>query len=94
MTNDSANVNHLTSCDLVLGAPAAPPKRRPRKPSLASALKAARKAGADRVEILDNKIVIPLASDPAKPKSTSTAASDSVANEWDDLLLGGDDGAH
>ena len=82
---------HMTALDLVVGAQS---KRRPRKPSFASTLKAARKAGADRVEILDNKIVIPLASDPAKPKSTSTAAPDSVANEWDDLLPGGDDGAH
>ena len=48
----------------------------------------------DRVEIVDNKIVIPLASEPAKPKSTSTAAPDSVANEWDDVLPGGDDGAY
>jgi hypothetical protein len=82
---------HMTALDLVIGAQ---PKRRPRKRSFASTLKAARKAGADRVEILDNKIVIPLASEPAKPKSTSTAAPDSGANEWDDVLPGGDDGAY
>jgi hypothetical protein len=92
MTNDSANVNHLTSCDLIVGAPAAPPKRRPRKPSLASTLKAARKAGADHVTI--GEIVIALAGETAKPTGNSTAAPDTGANEWDDVLPGGDDGAH
>jgi len=92
MTNDSANVNHLTSCDLIVGAPAAPTKRRPRKPSLASTLKAARKAGADYVTI--GEIVIALAGKTAKPTDNRTAAPDTGANEWDDVLPGGDDGAH
>ena len=66
MTNDSAHVD-LTARDLVIGARSAPPKRRHRKPTLTTALKAARKAGADRVEIVDGKIVIALAGEPAKP---------------------------
>jgi hypothetical protein len=83
--------DHLTALDLVIGAQ---PKRRPRKPSFASTLKAARKAGADRVEMVDGKIVIALASEPAKPKGAGTAAPDTGANEWDDVLSGGDHGAH
>jgi hypothetical protein len=82
--------DHLTALDLVIGAQL---KRRPRKPSFASTLKAARKAGADRVEIVDSKIVIALASEPAKPMGTGTAP-DAGANEWDDVLPGGDHGAH
>jgi hypothetical protein len=90
MTNDSAGVNHLTGCDLIVGAPAAPPKRRPRKPSLASTLKAARKAGADHVEIIDGKIVIALAGEPVKPTGNGARSPD--RNEWDAILPGGDHG--
>jgi hypothetical protein len=91
MTNDSAHVHHLTACDLVIGARAAPPKRRHRKPTLAAALKAARKAGAARVEIVDGKIVIALVGETATGTDT---APDAGANEWDDVLPGGDRGAH
>ena len=91
MTNDSARVDHLTACDLVVGAHATPPKRRQRKPTLAAALKAARKAGADHVEIVDGKIVVALAGQPAKP--TGNGAESSDRNEWDVVLPGGDHGA-
>ena len=51
MTNDS-NVRHLTAINLVAGTSAAPKHRRRRR-SLASTLKAARKAGAGHVELTD-----------------------------------------
>ena len=82
MTNDTAHVYHLTACDLVVGARAAAPKRRPRKPTL----KAARKAGADRVEIVDGKIVITLV---GKTATGTEPTPDAGANEWDDVLPGG-----
>jgi hypothetical protein len=88
------NVYPLTACDLIVGARTAPPKRRQRKPTLTAALKAARKAGADHVEIVDGRIVIALAGEKATPTGTGTAAPDTVANEWDDLLPGGGHGAH
>jgi hypothetical protein len=93
MTDHQARVHHLTACDLVIGAKAAPPKRRQRKPTLAAALKAARKAGADRVEIVDGRIVIALAGETAKPIGNGTAAPDLGPNPWDEALPGGDDGA-
>jgi hypothetical protein len=91
MTNDSAHVHHLIACGLVIGARAAPPKRRQRKPTLTAALKAARRAGADRVEIVDGKIVIALV---GKTATGTDTAPDAGASEWDDVLAGGDDGAH
>jgi hypothetical protein len=92
MTDHPAHVDHLTSCDLVIGARAAPPKRRQRGATLAAALKAARKAGADRVEIVDGKIVIALAGEPAKPNGNSAGSSVPGANPWDIVLQGGDHG--
>jgi len=91
MTNDFAHVHHLTACDLVVSGRAGAPKRRLRKPTLTAALKAARRAGADRVEIVDGKIVITLV---GKTATGTDPAPDAGANEWDDVLPGGDHGAH
>jgi hypothetical protein len=91
MTNDFTHVHHLTACDLVVSARAAAPKRRPRKPTLTATLKAARRAGADRVEIVDGKIVITLV---GKTATGTDPPPDAGANEWDDVLPGGDHGAH
>jgi hypothetical protein len=93
MTDHRGRVHHLTACDLVIGPPAPPAKRRQRKPTLAAALRAARKAGADRVEIVEDRIVIALAGEAAKPIGNSTAAPDLGPNPWDDVLPGGDHGA-
>jgi hypothetical protein len=51
---------------------------------------AARRAGADRVEIVDGKIVITLVGKTA----TGTDPAPAGANEWDDVLPGSDHGAH
>jgi hypothetical protein len=93
MTNDPALVHHLTAFDLFIGASASPAKRRQRKATLAAPLKAARKAGPDRVEIVDGKIVIALAGESAKPNGNSAGSSVSGANPWDIVLPGGDYGA-
>lgn len=86
MTNDS-NVHQLTAVDLVVGTSAAPKHRRRRR-SLASTLKAARKAGAGHVELTEDKVVIALAGEPAEPQGSPDR------NEWDEVLPGGDRGAH
>jgi hypothetical protein len=83
-------VHPLTACDLIVGAPAARPKRQPRKPSFTAIFRAARKAGADHVKI--GEIVIALAGETPKPPGNGTAAPN--PNEWDDVLPGGDRGAH
>jgi hypothetical protein len=62
----------------------APAPRRQRQRSLASTLKAARKAGADRA-IVDG-VVIAL--------SPAAAAPEPTASEWDVVLQGGDHGEH
>lgn len=93
MTNDPALVHHLTACDLFIGASASPAKRRQRKATPAAALKAARKAGPARVEIVDGKIVIALAGESAKPNGNSGGSSVFGANPWDTVLPGGDHGA-
>jgi hypothetical protein len=86
------NVHPLTACDLIVGARTTPPKHRQRKQTLTTTLKAARKAGADRVEVVDGKIVIVLAGQPVKPNGNS-ASSSILSNPWDDVLPGGDHGA-
>jgi hypothetical protein len=86
MTNDS-DVRHLTAINLVVGTSAAPKHRRRRR-SLASTLKAARKAGAGHVELTDDKVVIALAGGPVEPPGSPDR------NEWDEVLPGGDRGAH
>ena len=63
MTNNPA-VHPLTALDLVISAPAAS-KRRRRRPSLTSTLKAAQRAGADHVELVDDKVVIHPGGEPA-----------------------------
>jgi|HubBroStandDraft_6_1064221.scaffolds.fasta_scaffold2788943_1 hypothetical protein len=85
------NVHPLTGCDLIVGARTAPPKCRQREPTFTAALKAARKVGADRVEVVDGKIVIVLAGQSAKPNGNS-ASSSILSNPWDDVLPGGDHG--
>jgi hypothetical protein len=71
--------------------PSVPAPRRQRKRSLASTLRAARKAGADGV-IVDG-VVIALSPAAAAPAESETV-SDSSANEWDAVLPGGDHGPH
>jgi hypothetical protein len=71
---------------------AAPLRRRQRRATLAAALKAARQAGADRIEIVDGKIVIALAGESAKPNGNSAGPSVPGANPWDIVLQGGDHG--
>jgi hypothetical protein len=75
-------IHHLTAVDLVVGAPTA---RKRRRLSLVSALKAARKAGANHVEVIGEKIVIPLTGEAAERGCGE-------ANEWDDVLPRGDIG--
>jgi hypothetical protein len=82
----------IKACDLIIGA-GAPPKHRQRKQTLATALKAARKAGADRVEVVDGKIVIVLGGQPVKSSGNSAGSSIPDTNPWDDVLPGGDHGA-
>lgn len=93
MTEHRVSVHPIKACGLIIGAGAAPPKHRQRKQTLATALKAARKAGADRVEVVDGKIVIVLAGQPVKPNGNSAGSSLPDTNPWDDVLPGGDNGA-
>jgi hypothetical protein len=81
MTNES--IHQLSAISLVVGTLAAV-KHRQRRRSLASTLKAARKAGAGHVELIDNKVVIALAGKPP-----DTRAGPVVSNEWDEVLPGG-----
>jgi hypothetical protein len=81
-------VDHLIATNLEVGAP---PKRRHRRRSLASTLRAARKAGAGHAEILEGRIVISLAANLAPPTDDSAGSLD--RNEWDAVLPGGDRGA-
>jgi hypothetical protein len=85
------NVHPLTASDLIVGARTEPTKCRQREPTFPAALKAARKVGADRVEVVDGKIVIVLTGKPAKPNGNS-ASSSILSNPWDDVLPGGDHG--
>jgi hypothetical protein len=85
------SVHSIEASDLVIGASAAPPKNRQPKSMLPTALKAARRVGADRVEVVNGKIVIFLAGRPLKPNGNSTSSPDS--NPWDDVLPGDDRGA-
>jgi hypothetical protein len=67
-------IHHLTALDLVIGIP---PYRRLRKATLVSAIKAARRAGragADRVEVIDGRIVIALAGEPMSHDITVPSA--------------------
>jgi hypothetical protein len=84
-----STVHHLKAENFAIGARSSAP-RGPRKPSLASTLKAARKAGAGHVEIIDGKIVIALAGEPVKPTGNDARSPD--RNEWDAILPGGDHG--
>jgi hypothetical protein len=56
--------------------------------SLASTLKAARKAGAGHVEVIDDKVVIALAGEPPNAGEADAV----VSNEWDEVLPGGQNG--
>jgi hypothetical protein len=82
MTNES--IHHLQAISLVVGTPAAV-KHRQRRRSLASTLKAARKAGAGHVELINNKVVIALAGEPPDAREAGPV----VSNEWDEVLPGG-----
>jgi hypothetical protein len=65
-----------------------PAPRRQRKRSLASTLKAARKAGANHATV--DGVVIALAPAAAVPE----AVNNGHENEWDAVLPGGDHGPH
>jgi hypothetical protein len=88
MTNDSVHVD-LTARDLVIGARGALPNHPTFTAALRAALRAARKAGADRVEIVDGRIVIALAKSNGNPPGSCVPD----ANPWDSVLPGGGDGA-
>jgi hypothetical protein len=83
---------HLTAVCFKIGEQAAPlaapsqPMRRQRRPTLASAVKAAKRAGADRVEIdpRNGRIVIPLAGN-----SVESEGDTEGENPWDVVLPGG-----
>jgi hypothetical protein len=87
MTDNPECIRHITACDLVIGAHPERQRKRRRR-SLASTLKAARKAGAGHVELVGNKVVIALAGEPSEP------AKSPDPNEWDEVLPGGERGAH
>jgi hypothetical protein len=78
---DNTNTVHLTAVGLSVGEHAAPPTptRRQRRTTIASAVKAAKRGGADRVEIdpRSGRIVIPL---------TSAASEEPAANGGSDEL--------
>jgi hypothetical protein len=80
-------VHPLAAVNLVVGTPA-PAKRRERRRPLESTLRAARKAGARRVELTEEKIVIDL-SDPAQPRGADALET----NEWDEVMPGGRHGS-
>ena len=86
MTSQSA-LHHFAAVNLVVGTPAAV-KHRHRRRSLASTLKAARKAGAGHVELIDDKVVIALAGEPPNAGEADAV----VSNEWDEVLPGGRNG--
>jgi hypothetical protein len=88
MTNDPA-VHPLTALDLVIGASTAP-KRRKRKRPIGSTLRAARKAGARRVELTEEKMVVDFSGEPAGPGGAGALDS----NEWDEVLPGGRHGSN
>ena len=77
------SVHRLAADNLVVGTPATA-QRRERRRSLESTLRAARKAGARRVELTEEKMVIDL-SDPAQPRGADAFES----NEWDEVMPGG-----
>jgi len=88
-------VRHLTASGITIGEnaarPAAPiPRSRNRPPTLAAAVKVAKRAGADRVEIdqKSGRIVISLTG------SGAEQSRDELENPWDAVLSGGVDGAH
>jgi hypothetical protein len=86
------NTVHLTAVGFEIGEQAAPPAaplqptRQRRRPTLASAVKAAKRAGADRVEIdpRNGRIVIPLTGNGAESESDTDGE-----NPWDVVLPGG-----
>ena len=96
MTINNDCVRHLTANGITIGEnaarPAAPiPRRRNRPPTLAAAVKVAKRAGADRVEIdqKSGRIVIPLTARGAEHPGDAE-----LENPWDAVLPGGVDGPH
>jgi hypothetical protein len=79
------NAVHLTAVGFTVGEHAAPPRaaRRQHPPTLPSAIKAAKRAGADRVEIdpRSGRIVIPLAG-----TAPGESAADADSNELEDWI--------
>jgi hypothetical protein len=78
------NTVHLAAVGFTVGEHAAPPKaeRQPRRRTLASTVKAAKRAGADRVEIdpRSGRIVIPLAG--ATPGESAANTGSQELEDW------------
>jgi hypothetical protein len=96
MTTNNDRIHHLTSIGITIGENAAPPsasmpRRRQRRPTLAAAVKVAKRAGVDRVEIdqKSGRIVIPLTGNSAQQTGDAE-----LENPWDVVLPRGDDGTH
>lgn len=96
MTINNNRVHHLTAIGITIGENAAPPsapipRHRHRRPTLAAAVKVAKRAGADRVEIdqKSGRIVIPLTGNGAERPGDAE-----LENPWDVVLPGGADGTH
>jgi hypothetical protein len=96
MTINNDSVHHLTFSGITIGEnavlPAAPiPRRRNRPATLAAAVKVAKRAGADRVEIdqKSGRIVISLTGSGAEQPGDAE-----LENPWDAVLPGRVDGTH
>jgi hypothetical protein len=96
MTMHNSCVHPLTAEGITVGENAARPaapiaRRRSRPPTLDAAVKVAKRAGADRVEIdqKSGRIVISLTRSGAEPSGDAQ-----LENPWDAVLPGGVDGAH
>jgi hypothetical protein len=76
------NTVHLTAVGFTGGEHAVPPRAARRQRALASVVKAAKRAGADRVEIdpRSGRIVIPLAG--AAPGESATNAGSNELEDW------------
>jgi hypothetical protein len=85
--SDGLDADGIAELATLWGLPApqpAPAPRRQRQRSLASTLKAARKAGADHAMVDGVKIAL----------SPAAAVPEPTASEWDVVLQGGDHGEH
>jgi hypothetical protein len=96
MTANNDRVHHMTAIGISVGRSEAAhstpmQRRRQRRPTLAAAVKVAKRAGADRVEIdqKSGRIVIPLTGNGGEQPGDAE-----LENPWDVVLPGGPDGTH